>query len=71
MVKFVRKEHSEDGVTSDNPVFGVYTDGGPDHRTTYGSVQLSYIAMFILLGFDILVAGRMPQWAAMPTWLSV
>ena len=34
----------------------VYSDGGPDHRLTYLSVQLSLIALFINL--DILIAGR-------------
>ena len=36
----------------------VYSDGGPDHRLTYLSVQLSLIALFINLNLDILIAGR-------------
>ena len=36
----------------------LYTDGGPDHRLTYASVQLALIALFQNLNLDILVAGR-------------
>lgn len=36
----------------------VYTDGGPDHRLTFLSVQLSLIALFRNLNLDLLVAGR-------------
>ena len=35
-----------------------YSDGGPDHRLTYLSVQLSLIALFITLDLDVLIAGR-------------
>ena len=36
----------------------IYSDGGPDHRLTYLSVQLSLIALFLNLDLDILIAGR-------------
>ena len=36
----------------------LYTDGGPDHRVTYGSVQVSLICMFIQFDLDILIAVR-------------
>lgn len=36
----------------------VYTDGGPDHRLTYVSVQLSLIALFLKFNLDVLVAAR-------------
>ena len=36
----------------------VYTDGGPDHRLTFFSVQLSLIALFLNLNLDLLVVGR-------------
>lgn len=36
----------------------VYTDGGPDHRTTFVSVQLSLIALFLTLNLDLLIADR-------------
>lgn len=40
------------------PILFVYTDGGPDHRLTYLSVQLSLIALFRRLNLDLLIAGR-------------
>ena len=36
----------------------VYTDGGPDHRLTFFSVQLSLIALFLNLNLDLLVVAR-------------
>ena len=36
----------------------IYSDGGPDHRLTYVSVQLSLIALFLNLDLDLLVAAR-------------
>ena len=36
----------------------IYSDGGPDHRLTYVSVQLSLIALFLNLDLDFLVACR-------------
>ena len=39
-------------------VLFVYTDGGPDHRTTYVSVQLALIATFLNLNLDLLCATR-------------
>ena len=40
------------------PILFVYSDGGPDHRLTYVSVQLLLIALFFNLDLDLLVAGR-------------
>ena len=36
----------------------MYTDGGPDHRNTYLSVQISLISQFLDLDLDTLVAAR-------------
>ena len=36
----------------------VYTDGGPDHCTTYVSVKLSLIALFLKFDLDYLIAAR-------------
>ena len=36
----------------------VYTDGGPDHRLIFFSVQLPLIALFLNLNLDLLVVGR-------------
>ena len=35
----------------------LYTDGGPDHRLTYVSTQLSLIALFLNLDLDLLCAA--------------
>lgn len=36
----------------------IYSDGGPDHRLTYMTVQLSLIALFKNLDLDVLIAAR-------------
>ncbi|POG67325.1 hypothetical protein GLOIN_2v1779563 [Rhizophagus irregularis DAOM 181602=DAOM 197198] len=36
----------------------IYTDGGADHRTTFGSVQLAMICLFLEGDFDFLAAVR-------------
>ena len=36
----------------------LYSDGGPDHRVTYVSVQVSLIALFLTLDLDFLCAAR-------------
>ena len=41
-----------------NPVLLLYTDGGPDHRLTYLSVQVALIALFKKLDLDYLCAAR-------------
>jgi hypothetical protein len=40
------------------PILCLYTDGGPDHRTTFGSVQISLLCLFLHGDFDILIALR-------------
>ena len=40
------------------PVLFTYTDGGPDHRLTYLSVQLTLIILFLELDLDFLCAVR-------------
>lgn len=40
------------------PVLFLYTDGSGDHRSTYLSVQLSLILLFIQLDLDMVVACR-------------
>ena len=41
-----------------NPILCVYTDGGPDHRNTHLTVQISLICLFLGLDLDMLVAAR-------------
>ena len=40
------------------PICLLYSDGRPDHRVTYPSVQLSLIALFLLNNMDVLIAAR-------------
>ena len=40
------------------PILFLYSDGGPDHRLTYLSVQLSLIAFVCILDLDYLCAAR-------------
>ena len=42
------------------PVMVLYTDGGPDHRLTYLSVQLSLLSLFVSLDLDFICAVRTP-----------
>ena len=41
-----------------NPILCVYTDGGPDHRNTHLTIQISLICLFLSLDLDMLVAAR-------------
>ena len=36
----------------------IYTNGGADHRTTFGSVQIAMICLFLKGDFDFLAAVR-------------
>jgi len=45
-------------ISFDKSVLFLYSDGGPDHRLTYVSVQLSLICPFRKLNLDFLCAGR-------------
>ena len=42
----------------DRSILLMYSDGGPDHRLTYISVQLSLVALFLNLDLDMLIACR-------------
>ncbi|GES76141.1 hypothetical protein GLOIN_2v1773127 [Rhizophagus clarus] len=39
-------------------ILSLYTDGGPDHRCTFGSVQVALIYLFLTGNFDMLIAVR-------------
>ena len=43
---------------SSKPIIFLYSDGGPDHRVTFISVQLSLICLFLQLNLDYLCAVR-------------
>ena len=50
--------HILQSVSFSKPVLFLYSDGGPDHRLTYVSVQLSLICLFLKMNLDFLCAGR-------------
>ena len=45
-----------------NPALMIYSDGGPDHRLTYHSVQLSLVSLLLELNLDRLIVGRTTPW---------
>ena len=45
MTEIVRAHFSDDGRTSTKPVLVIVRDGGPDHRVTFGSVQVASITL--------------------------
>lgn len=51
------KHFSDDGLVPTNPVL-VVSDGGPDHRITYASVQVALLCLFVYLDLDMLVVAR-------------
>ena len=57
-VKIIRKCRSPDDVNSGYPVLLEYTDGGPDHSTTFWTVKIGQVMKFIMLDLDLLVAAR-------------
>ena len=52
----------EDGSNIVFFILMVYTDGGPDHRVNFLSVQLWYIAIFLARDLDCLIAVRTPPY---------
>jgi len=40
----------------------IFTDGGPDYQTTYVSVKLSLIALYLKFDLDYLIAVRTPPY---------
>ena len=57
-IKIIRENHSDDDVNCNQPILILYTDGGPDHRTNYKSVQMALIIEFLALDLDMLIAVR-------------
>ena len=57
-VKLIREYRSPDDVNSRYPVLLEYSDGGPDHNTTFWTVKIAQVMKFIMLDLDLLVAAR-------------
>lgn len=49
---------AEDSVGGNKSVLLVLSDGGPDHRLSYGSVQVAILVLFLRLNLDMLIAVR-------------
>ena len=57
MTELVHLLNSQPSIPN-KPLLFIYSDGGPDHRLTYLSVQLSLISVFLKLDLDFLCAAR-------------
>lgn len=57
-IALLRHKYCTDGVNLDKPILIRYSDGGPDHRVTYRSVQLCSLVEFIALDLDMIVCAR-------------
>lgn len=51
------------------PIRLIFSDGGPDHRVTYPSVKLAYIAMFLQDDLDYLLAMRTAPHQSYRNWV--
>ena len=58
LTDLVRIHFSEDGHSSVQPIAVVISDGGPDHRVTFGSVKVACTIIFRALDLDMLVCAR-------------
>ena len=54
--EIIREDFCNDEVAMDKPVLVLFTDGGPNHRTTFETVQFSPLCLFIQLDLDMIVA---------------
>lgn len=57
-ISIVQKYFSHNDVDMEKPILLRITDGGPDHRTTYRSVQLCCLLEFIALDLDFFACIR-------------
>ena len=58
LTDLIRTHFSEDGLTSAQPIAMVVSDGGLDHRVTFGSVKISFLTLFRALDLDMLICIR-------------
>ena len=55
--KIILKEGcAEQSLSLGKPILMIMSDGGPDHRLSYGSVQIGLLCLFFCLNCDILIA---------------
>ena len=58
MVDIVRANYSEHGVSAKDLIMFLYCDGGTDHRTTFRSVKIAAIYIFMALDLDAYIAAH-------------
>jgi hypothetical protein len=58
LANILRSSFSENNVIQQT--VALYTDGGPDHRLTYVSVQMSLLCIFLIFDLDLLYVARTP-----------
>ena len=58
----IEMENAMENMKITSPIELIYTDGGGDHRTPFVSVQKGYIAHFLKMDLDMLVAARTPSY---------
>jgi len=58
ITNLLRTHFSEDGRTCAMPLLLIVSDGGPDHRVTFGSVKVSSLTLFCALELDMLICVR-------------
>ena len=58
MVDIVRANYSEDGVSAKDPIMFLYNNGGPNHQTTFKSVKIAAIYIFMALDLDAYIAAH-------------
>lgn len=56
--KIFRSSYAENNVIK--PILALYSDGGPDHRLTYVSVQMSLLCIFLIFDLDMHCVARTP-----------
>lgn len=58
LTDLIATHFSADGHISAKPIAIVVSDGGPDHRVTFGSVKVSSLTLFRALDLDMLICIR-------------
>ena len=58
LTNLVHTHFSDDSHSSSKPITVVVSDGGPEHRVTFGSVKASALTLFRALDLDMLVCVR-------------
>lgn len=58
MTGMIRTHYSTNSIAASKPVMIIVSDGGPDHRITFGSVKVAHLCLFRALDLDMLICIR-------------